>query len=366
MPATQVLDFIVDQKDLSNTQTLEKTYPEELAPDQVLLKVDKFAFTANNITYGVAGERMSYWKFFPTQEGYGIIPTWGFADVVASNHPEIAVGQRYYGYYPMGTHLIVTAKPAGNGFADVAEHRQELSPTYNFYTHTERDPAYVAEMEELISLYRPLFITSFLIEDYLAEQNFNGATELVLTGASSKTAQALAFLVAQRKKEQGLNIHLIGLTSARNVEFVQQLGWYDNTVPYDQISGLDPSKKHVVVDFSGNHNTQYELQTLLKENLVYNCLVGLADWQNMRGEKPLPAKGEFFFAPTRAQNRQKAWGPAGFQQRVEEAWRKFGAAIQPKITLTEVVGVENLAALYLDMVEGNVNPRQGNMVRWGM
>ncbi|HAP59726.1 MAG TPA: DUF2855 domain-containing protein, partial [Cytophagales bacterium] len=92
MPATQVLDFIVDQKDLSNTQTLEKTYPEELAPDQVLLKVDKFAFTANNITYGVAGERMSYWKFFPTQEGYGIIPTWGFADVVASNHPEIAVG----------------------------------------------------------------------------------------------------------------------------------------------------------------------------------------------------------------------------------------------------------------------------------
>jgi hypothetical protein len=77
---------------------------------EVLLAIDSFSFTANNVTYAMFGEKMKYWEFFPTDDAaYGTIPVWGFADVVASNVQGVAVGERFYGYYPMSTHLVVKA-----------------------------------------------------------------------------------------------------------------------------------------------------------------------------------------------------------------------------------------------------------------
>ena len=51
-----------------------------LSDGEVLARIDRFALTANNVTYGVMGERIGYWKFFPVEaEEDGIIPVWGFA-----------------------------------------------------------------------------------------------------------------------------------------------------------------------------------------------------------------------------------------------------------------------------------------------
>ena len=99
MSTINVIDFTVKIDNLQQVKIIEKTFIEQLAPNQVLLEIDKFSFTSNNITYGVIGEKMNYWKFFPTQEGFGIIPAWGLANVVASDHPEVKVGQRFYGYF---------------------------------------------------------------------------------------------------------------------------------------------------------------------------------------------------------------------------------------------------------------------------
>ena len=54
------------------------------------MKVDRFAFTANNITYAVLGDELKYWQLFPAPEGFGNIPVWGFGEVIASKHPAIA------------------------------------------------------------------------------------------------------------------------------------------------------------------------------------------------------------------------------------------------------------------------------------
>ena len=49
--------------------------------------------TANNITYAVMGDVMSYWDFFPTgEEGWGVLPTWGFAEVEASEAEGVEEG----------------------------------------------------------------------------------------------------------------------------------------------------------------------------------------------------------------------------------------------------------------------------------
>ena len=36
-----------------------------LPADALLVKVTRFAFTANNITYAVLGDQLKYWQLFP-------------------------------------------------------------------------------------------------------------------------------------------------------------------------------------------------------------------------------------------------------------------------------------------------------------
>ena len=78
-----------------------------IADGEVLLGIDRFALTANNITYAVFGDAMSYWNFFPAAEGWGNVPVWGFADVVESRFDGLEVGERIYGYLPMSTHVAL-------------------------------------------------------------------------------------------------------------------------------------------------------------------------------------------------------------------------------------------------------------------
>ena len=54
--------------------------------NEILVRIEKYAFTANNITYGVAGDTIGYWKFFPAADdernSWGCIPMWGFGEVI--------------------------------------------------------------------------------------------------------------------------------------------------------------------------------------------------------------------------------------------------------------------------------------------
>ena len=73
-------DFLVKREDLRECRIAESEVAD-LAPGQALLRVDSFGLTANNVTYAVFGETMSYWDFFPAGEGWGRVPMWGFAEV---------------------------------------------------------------------------------------------------------------------------------------------------------------------------------------------------------------------------------------------------------------------------------------------
>ena len=126
---TTTSTFLLDRNDISDTHlhTQNGETEQTLAAGQVLLKVHRFSFTANNITYAAMGDALRYWEFFPAPTGKGIIPVWGFADVLVSRCDEIAVGERLYGYYPMSTHLVVEPQHISSGsFVDGAEHRQSL------------------------------------------------------------------------------------------------------------------------------------------------------------------------------------------------------------------------------------------------
>ncbi len=201
MPPITTRTLTVHRDDLKAVEYTETVHPQTVAKGKVLLQLQHFGLTSNNITYAVLGERMNYWDFFPTQDGHGIVPVWGMAKVVASGHPDVKVGERFYGYYPMGTHLVVAPQRVHEaGFVDGSEHRASLPSVYNYYANTDFDPAIRPDTEALVAIYRPLFATSYLLEQFLSDQQFFGASQLLITSASSKTAQILAVLVAQRKE----------------------------------------------------------------------------------------------------------------------------------------------------------------------
>jgi hypothetical protein len=129
-------DFVVARNDLQRCKFIETQLPDAgaLPNDALLVKVDRFALTANNITYAMTGDDLKYWQLFPAPEKFGNIPVWGFGEVIASKHPAVAVGERLFGYFPMATHLMIEAADVRKrGLRDAAAHRQGVAPVYNAY-----------------------------------------------------------------------------------------------------------------------------------------------------------------------------------------------------------------------------------------
>src|SRR6202049_4651625 len=211
-------DFVVARNDLQRCKIIETRLPDAATlPDEALLiKIDRFALTANNITYAVLGDELKYWQLFPAPENFGNIPVWGFGEVIASKHPGINIGERLFGYFPMATHLVIeAANVSKRGLRDAAAHRENVAPVYNAYARVSGDPAFAGRQGDCQALLRPLFMLSFLVDDFLAENEFYGARCVMLSSASSKTAFGLAHLLHRRT-----DIKVIGLTSAAHADFV--------------------------------------------------------------------------------------------------------------------------------------------------
>ena len=346
-------DFLVDKADLRHARIAPVDLPP-LAEGEVRLAIERFALTSNNITYAVFGEAMRYWDFFPGLEGWGRIPVWGHARVEASNHPDLAVGQRFYGYYPMSTHLTVTPRKTRTGFADAAPHREGLPPVYNQYQAVgEAGPA-----EDFQALLRPLFITGFLIEDFLDENELFRARSVLLTSASSKTAISLAFQLKQRGKAR-----VVGLTSARNAAFVRSLGYYDQVVTYDEVATAPIEEPVVLVDFAGDAPLLAALHERFGDALAYSCLVGGTHWEAERGAGVLPGpKPQFFFAPDRIRKRAADWGPGGLDERHDAAWAPFAADAPRWLKVIEGVGPDAMAQAYAAVVEGKAGAEEGRIL----
>lgn len=347
--------FLVERANIHNHSVHDTVAKIPQATEgEIIFKVDHFAFTANNITYAAFGDVMKYWDFFPVSDELGCVPVWGFADVIESNCDGIQVGERFYGYFPMATHLRVTpSKISQAGFADASPHRAHLSTIYNYYINTATDTGYASNNENLQMLFRPLFMTSFLIDDFLDDNAFFGAKQVVLSSASSKTAYGLAFLLAQRK-----NIKITGLTSASNMPFVNGLGLYTNAVTYDKITTLDPNLPTVFVDMAGSGEVRSNLHHHFNNNLSYSCSVGASHWDQMGSNDGLPgAKPTLFFAPDQAKKRNEEWGLSEMQKRSGQAWLNFieqaGRATHP----VRQSGDDAISKVYDDTLSGKTDPK---------
>jgi Protein of unknown function (DUF2855) len=355
-------DFIVDRKDFQHCKSIQTLLPEAAAlPDEALLvKIDRFAFTANNITYAQLGDLLKYWQLFPAPDNFGIIPVWGFGEVIASRHPAIEVGERLFGYFPMATHLIIEAADVGKrGLRDAAAHRQGVAPVYNSYARVSDDPAFAGRRGDYQALLRPLFMLSFLVDDFLGENDFFGAHSVVLSSASSKTAFGLAHLL----HTQRTGIRVVGLTSAANVGFVRSLGSYNEIVTYDRVTSLPSDAPVVFVDMAGSGELRARLHRHFGDQMKHSARIGLTHRGALPDEPELPgARPVWFFAPDQIRKRASQWGPGGIETRFGAAWSTFAPTLEKRLTVVEGRGPAAVKQVYLDTLDGHIPPEQGHML----
>ncbi|MBR1145534.1 DUF2855 family protein [Bradyrhizobium sp. AUGA SZCCT0431] len=355
-------DFIVARHDLQQYKVIETELPDAgtLPGEALLVKVVSFAFTANNITYAVLGDQFNYWQLFPAPKGFGNIPVWGFGDVIASKHPDIAEGERLFGYFPMATHVVIEAADVSkHGLRDAAAHRQVAAPVYNAYARVSGDPSFAGRRGDFQALLRPLFMLSFLVDDFLAENDFFGAQSVMLSSASSKTAFGLAHLLHTRRN----GIKVIGLTSAPNVAFVKSLGCYDEVVTYDAVTSLPPDSPVALVDMAGNSELRATLHNHFGDQMKYSGRIGLTHRSSSPDEPELPgAKPTWYSAPVQIRKRAKEWGSGGVGTRFGAAWSGFAPMLDGWLTVTEGRGPAAVRQVYLDTLNGRVPPDQGHIL----
>lgn len=348
--------FEVDRRDIRTTRTVNST-PITLAPGQVRLQVERFAFTSNNVSYVIAGDLLDYWSFFPTNQPWGRIPAIGISTVVDSANPDIAVGGRYFGFHPMADEVVVHAELIGDsGLRDVGPHRSNHAATYTDFRDIAADGAFDADKTDEYLLLWGMFMTSFLIDDQLGDRDFESASSTIVTSASSKTSISLASCLSARDQ-----VHTIGLTSQRNRSFVESLRLYDQVATYDEVQLLDPSVRTGVVDMAGNAVVRADIHGHYGAELAFSINVGATHWDQLAGDaETLPGpKPEFFFAPGQRAKRIEDWGADELDARIDRAYRRLIDHSEGWLRVEHRHGPDKIAATYTELLDGNADPAAG-------
>jgi len=344
--------FEIERRDIRHSRWATTLAPATLSAGEVLLTLERAALTSNNVSYALSGDMLDYWGFFPTEPAWGRLPVMGFGVVTKSAYPEVAVGGRYFGFFPLADHHVVTARSTAGGFSDAAPWREKHAAAYRNFDLAQPTPH-----DDALLIFRGLFITSFLLEDFLREHNHFGAEQVVILSASSKTAIALAHCLRASSK-----VKVVGLTSTRNTAFTDELAEYHQVLSYDQIAALDV-RPTVVVDMSGNMQMLAQVYAALGANVMHCASVGATHWDAPRHGVTVPdPQPQFFFAPSQLSKRGRELGREVLNQRIAESLEVFVASTDAWLRIRRSVGSAAIGQLYGALVRGETQPNEGNII----
>ena len=234
-------------------------------------------------------------------------------------------------------------------------------------------------------LYRPLFWTSFWCEDWIhASQYRGGASRILISSASAKTAFCLAYLIRKRGAtlgNGGPTRQVVGLTSRKNVEFTKRLGLYDYVLEYDAFEKADVMReslqKWIYFDVAGNKDLNSKVLNHFvhaKLGLVGAVALGLTNLspssksdlaEKWTGNDSSQKTLELFFMPEWLARRKKELSIGQITRLQKEAWtglmedcRGWG------ITTRRVYGADNVKKAYEEVVRGGFPPNEGFI--WSM
>ena len=348
-------ELLVNRSSIGETEL--RTSPlGALAPDHVRIEIERFALTSNNMTYAQFGDQLDYWGFFPAELPWGNVPAMGWGRVTESRVVDVAVGERFYGWFPMATSVDVLATRVPLGVRDDGAHRAKHAAVYRMFTRSDLDGLYTApDDEDRHSLLRGLFLTGFLIDGFLGASSYDGATQAIVLSASSKTALGYA----HSSKARGLK--LVGLTSASNREFVEGVGLYETVLAYDEIDGIvkEPS---VVIDMAGSGSVVAAVHEQLGDLITYSMGVGKSHHDAPSARVTAGPRQQTFFAPTAMGDRVKEWGMDEYQRRIKNGLSSFIDDSRRWLEIDERRGPSAADGAWASLFAGTVAPSTGLIV----
>ncbi|KDR79940.1 hypothetical protein GALMADRAFT_116466 [Galerina marginata CBS 339.88] len=384
--------------------------PTECPQNHVLIKVDRFGFSANNVTYQALGEHphFRYFDFHSAPEStdgncsrktHGLIPVWGFGTVIKSTHPKISEGERVYGYLAPTRYLLLPVSPNDvnkTAFYVPRPHLPADRRPYNQILRCNSDPHYTPTpvAEDLTMLYRPLFWTSYWCEDWLYSSQYRGGVSTILiSSASSKTAFCLAYLVGKRirRGEISPNTRIIGLTSKRNMGFTKKLGLYHEVFDYDSftsvpafqgnnhqrwlyidVAGNDDLNKNIFAHFASPYTAKLAAVVALgMTNLSPSSSeVSSIEWSGNPFDatatvdpsnvaSPFWPKVEQFFMPEWLEIRRHQIPIQEIFSRQNQAWKELMTDCLGWVELERVYGAENVKEAYGRLAKEGLGPDKG-------
>jgi hypothetical protein len=260
---------------------------------------------------------------------------------------------------------------------------------YNQLLRCASDPQYDPSPhgEDLTMLYRPLFWTSYWCEDWIFKSDYRGATGVLLSSASSKTAFCLAYLIGKRSARGEISRKkIVGLTSNRNVAFTRGLGLYDEVVEYDSLAKapslqLATGQKWIYVDVAGNDalNKRVFAHFGSNKHLVASIALGMTNlspsapdasstnWSlNTFTDTPQasssssdPAPLEQFFMVEWLNVRKRQLTPRQIHSMQDKAWKDLMKDCVSWVTLVRVSGAEDVKKAYEHVAKEGLGPDKG-------
>lgn len=227
---------------LEQTRVTDEPLPPP-GPGQLVLAVERFGLSSNNLSYALLGDMLGHWAPFPAADGWGRVPAWGVATVVAGDPALAPVGARFAGYLPMATHVVVHAVAAPPGLQDISAERAGMLPMYRQLRRIDTDPTWREDLVDAEVLMLPVYPTAGLLGDDLRRA---GATHVVISSASSKTSLGVGRLLVER------GVHVTGLSARARVQTAASVGAYDQVLPYDDLAALPVAESTTYVDVAGD------------------------------------------------------------------------------------------------------------------
>lgn len=210
---------------------------------QVHLVVERFGLSSNNVTYALLGDVLGHWLPFPAADGWGRVPAWGVATVVAGDPAVAPVGARFTGYLPMATHVSVHAVATSHGLRVVSPERAEMALMYRELRRIDGDPTWDEDLIDAEVLMLPVSPAAGLLEYDLRRA---GTRHVVITSASSKTSLGVGRLLVEH------GVRVTGLCGRERVPAVTSVGAFDQVLPYDDLTGLGVIEQTTYVDVAGD------------------------------------------------------------------------------------------------------------------
>ncbi|KAF5367464.1 hypothetical protein D9758_003784 [Tetrapyrgos nigripes] len=367
--------------------------PTHVPDHHILIRVDRFAFSANNITNQVLAEHPHF-----RHKTHGVLPFWGFATVIKSSHSKIEVGERLLGFFAPTRYLVLPLSDVGEVSMYIP--RPHLPADRSIFSKVVRcksDPAYQPFTEDLMMLYRPLFWASYWCEDWLSCSDYRGNCEnLLVSSASSKTGYLFAYCARNADRD----IRLIGLTSKKHVSFTKHLGLYDEVYDYDTFLTTktfqsNPGRKWIYVDVNGNAALTTKIHKHFSSDytgtLAASISLGLATkspivaWEqqlaldaqlgadptlepnfHVMGQKSSCANDpdiwpqrEQFFTPEWLAVRKKQMDPTEICALAKSEWSRLVQDCQGWVEMEQVYGIDGVVKAYERILHGDVAPDKG-------